>query len=259
MTVDPTALAEQGWTTATLFDAGTAARLRDLWAGLGVPDDQAYFTSNIHTDRLTARAVDQDLKGALGPALAEALPGLEPFLAAFISKGAHSGSVGLHPDWTYTDERRHRTTLVWCPLVDTDGDNGTLHVVPGSHRWVHGLRGSGDFPSAVDGVEDLLLAQAVTVPLRVGQAIVYDAALLHGSSPNTSGRPRPVAAVALAPVGAQLVHFHRGDDGVTAGHAIDESWYTVQPFGRPPAGYPDYEVWDEPLRPVRAEEILATP
>lgn len=257
MGVDRRALEVDGWTTTRLFDDATAARLRARWDELGVGDETPYFTTNIHTDRATARGIDQALKAELAPGLAEALPDHEAFLAAFIFKGAHSGSVGLHPDWTYTDERHHRTTLFWCPLVDTGADNGTLHVVPGSHRWVRGLRGSGDFASAVEDVEDLLLERAVSVPLRVGEAVVYDAALIHGSPPNTTDRPRPVAAVACAPRGAPLVHFHRGPDGRTAGYAIDESWYTVQPFGEPPTGFPPYAPWDEPLVPIGVEQVPA--
>jgi hypothetical protein len=255
--LDRGALADQGWTTTTLLDHTEIDRLRDLWATLAVPDDEPYFTTNIHTDRRTARAIDQELKAVLRPALERDTPDLEPFLAAFIFKGAHGGSVSLHPDWTYTDERVHRTTLFWCPLVDTDEENGTLHVIPGSHRWVSGLRGSGAFPDVADDVADLLAEQRVVVPLRAGEAIVYDAAVLHGSTPNTSDRPRPVAAVALAPRGAPLVHFHRAADGPTQGWAIDEAWYTVQPFGEPPSGYPEVEPWTDPVAPLRREQVLA--
>jgi hypothetical protein len=255
--VDVCSLEDRGYTTTRLLDDAAVDELRTLWAGLAVPEDDPYFTSSIHTDRETARSIDLRMKAVLGPALAEALPGYAPFLASFIFKGAHSGSVELHPDWTYTDERSHRTYLFWCPLVDTDAENGTLHVVPGSHRWVTGLRGSGDFAEATTGVEDLLGERAVTVPLRSGEAIVYDAALIHGSPPNRTDRPRPVAAVATAPESAGLVHFHRPPGGPTQGYAIDEAWYTVQPFGEPPTGYPALEPWTEPMAPIRPEQVLA--
>jgi hypothetical protein len=194
----------------------------------------------------------------MGPAADRVLPGFTPFLAAFIFKGAEGGEVGLHPDWTYTDERRHRTYLYWCPLVDTDADNGTLRVVPGTHRLVTGLRGSGDFAAVTEGVEELLLERSVSVPLRVGEAIVYDAALIHGSPPNRTPAPRPAAAMAVAPVDAELVHFHRPVDGPITGYEIDESWYTVQPFGEAPHGYPTLDPWTDPIAPLRREQVLAT-
>jgi hypothetical protein len=237
-------------------DDATLARLRALWADLDVAPDTAYFTTAIHLERTAARTTDLELKGLLGPALAAALPGFTPFLAAFILKGGHGGDVELHPDWTYTDERMHRTYLFWCPLVDTDVDNGTLWVVPGSHHWIDGLRGSGDFPSPVEVVNDRLLADhVVSVALRAGEAIVYDAALLHGSPPNRTELPRPVAAVALAPDGAPLVHFHRPPGEALEGYAIDESWYTVQPFGERPTGYAPLAPWTDPVAPLGPDRL----
>ena len=257
MAVDRDELARRGFSITRLADSPTIARLRAMWDDLGVADDDPYFTTNIHTDRATARAIDLELKAVLGPAAQEALPGYEPFLAAFIFKGSHGGAVSWHPDWTYTDERVHRTYLFWCPLIDTDASRGTLRVVPESHRWVRGLRGSGDFPDAADGLDDLLEAHSVSVTLEAGEAIVYDAAILHGSPPNASEIPRPAAALALAPQGAGLVHFHRRPGGPVEGWAIDESWYTVQPFGEPPTGFPRLDPWDEALVPLRAEQVLA--
>lgn len=250
-----TALEGPGYTTIPLLDAGALTRVRALWDLLAVPADTAYYTTNVHASRAVARAVDLELKAIAGPRAEQALPGFTPFLAAFISKGAHSGSVELHPDWTYTDERRHRTYLFWCPLVDTDVDNGTLGVVPGSHRWMDGLRGSGDFPNAVEAVGDQLRERLVPVPLRAGEAIVYDAALIHGSPPNHSDWPRTAMALAVAPVGAGLVHFHRRPGGPTDGYAIDDAWYTVQPFGEPPAGYPSVDPWTEPQAPLSPHRL----
>jgi hypothetical protein len=66
-----------------------------------------------------------------------------------------------------------------------------------------------------------------------------------------------VAAVALAPQGAPLVHFHRVPGEPVRGWTIDESWYTVQPFGEPPAGYPGLEPWAGPVTPLRRDQVLA--
>lgn len=249
--IDLDALEHEGFTTTPLLDAEELAAARALWEGLAVDPDLAYYTTNVHEDRATARRIDLALKDILGPGAARALPGHEPFLAAFILKGAHGGEVGLHPDWTYTDEREHRAVLFWCPLVDTDTANGTLYVIPRSHHWVHGLRGSGDFPSPVDGVaETLVRTRTVSVPLRAGEAIVYDAAILHGSAPSRSGRPRPAAALAVAPRGAPLVHFHREPGGPVEGFLIDESYYTTEPHAVRPHGAAAIEPWDEPVRRI---------
>jgi ectoine hydroxylase-related dioxygenase (phytanoyl-CoA dioxygenase family) len=186
------------------------------------------------------------------------LAGQRPFMAAFISKGRGGGNVGLHPDWTYVDERAHRARVFWCALQDTDESNGAMVVVPGSHRTMRGLRGSGEFPSAVSEVEDALWAsEVVTVPLRAGEALVWDAALLHGSWPNTTAEPRAAAAIAVVPATAPLVHFQVEPGAELAGYAVDEHWFVGEEYASRPAGYPTVEPWDGPLRPYASvDEVV---
>jgi len=241
--VDPAATAE-GYRTVPLLDRGAVRGLREHFDGLDLPAHHGFFATSDNGSRELARAVDQLLKRELSPRLEPLIPGYEPFLAAFISKGAGEGVVvDFHQDWTYTDERRHRAVICWIPLVDTSAANGTLRVLPGSHRWTTGLRASGA-GHATDPLQDALGALADTVEVEAGTAFVYDPALVHGSFANPTDDVRPIAAIALAPRVAPLVHFHQDDRGSLGGWVIDESHYTTRPFGTRPAGDPTIEPWD---------------
>jgi len=243
-TLDLEAIERDGFTVVRLLDDEGLAEAHRLYEQLGIDAADPYWVSSVQPDRRLARWVDQALKALIGPRIARLLPGYEPFLAAFIVKGAHGGEVEVHPDWTYTDERRHRARLFWCPLSDTTAANGTLRVLPGSHLLVTGLRGSGGgFPSPVDGYAPTALEHARPVALAAGEALAYDPALLHGSATNATDQPRPAAAIATAPVGAELVHFHRPPDGTPTGHHIDESHYTTLPYGSRPTDCPPVEPW----------------
>jgi hypothetical protein len=258
--IDTRALDDHGFTTVDLVDATCLEELRALHDSLGVAADDPYWASSVHGSRALARSVHESLLDLVLPAIDAVLPGHAPFLAAVIAKGRGGGRVGLHPDWTYVDERTHRSRLFWCPLVDTDESSGAMVVVPGSHRALRGLRGSGDFPSPVAEVEDDLWARhVVTVPLRAGQAIVWDAALLHGSWPN-GGRARPAAAIAVAPSAAGLVHFHLEPGAPLAGYAIDAAYYLDQPYAARPTGFASIEPWDDPVRTfATVDEVVAAP
>src|SRR6185436_576497 len=105
--------------------------------------------------------------------------------------------------WTYTDERRARPVFFWCPLVDAGPENGGLAVVPGSHRWLTGIRPSRSV-EATEAVRDEIAALAVDLTLRAGQAVAFDPALLHGSGPNPTDEPRPAFTVAVVPRGEPL-------------------------------------------------------
>jgi hypothetical protein len=251
VTLEPAASAD-GFLTVPLLDAGAVSRLRAEFDRFAPPEGHGFHASSAHGSRADARAADQLLKAALRPALAEVLPGHEPVLAAFISKGVADGAVvDVHQDWTYTDERHHRAVLLWIPLVDGDERNGALRVLPGSHRWTTGLRASGA-DHATAPLQDELRAQSVPVALEAGTAFVYDPALLHGSFPNTSPHPRPVVAIAFAPRDAPLLHFHVDDAGELTGWVIDESHYTLTPYAARPVGCAPYAPW-APL--VSTEEI----
>lgn len=72
-------------------------------------------------------------------------------------------------------------------LTDTAADQGALQLVPGFHRridaWLDSL---GDrHPREVD-----LSADAVTIPARAGDLVIWREDLPHGASPNRSPRPR---------------------------------------------------------------------
>ena len=241
----------RGFATRQLLSPSEVSDLRDDYARLDVDAHHGFFASNVHASRRTAFEVDRRLRSVIAPRLREVLPGFEPFLAAFISKGArHGDRVEYHQDWTYTDERRARAIVVWIPLVDVSPSNGAIELVPGSHRWTEGIRPFTTVqPTA--GHHDALDRRAVPVPLPSGSALFYDPALVHGSGPNVTEAVRPVAAVALAPAGEPLVHFRLEEEGLV-GYQIDESFFTAVDFGRPPRSCPDNPPW---TRPVASSDI----
>ena len=95
-----------------------------------------------------------------------------------------------HQDWSCC-WRAHTNELATCfvYLDDADLANGCLQVIPGSHsdRTIYPFRGTGHFevdPSSIDA------NQAVPVPLRAGDMIVFDSYLLHYSDLNRGRTPR---------------------------------------------------------------------
>ncbi|KQT47923.1 phytanoyl-CoA dioxygenase [Methylobacterium sp. Leaf456] len=77
-------------------------------------------------------------------------------------------------------------------LTDTDANQGALQVVPGFHHRLDGwLAEIGDAdPRRID-----LSAEAVPIPARAGDLVIWRHELPHGASPNTADRPRMVQYV----------------------------------------------------------------
>jgi len=108
--------------------------------------------------------------------------------------GAQRFATPWHTDNQYWANRRPKLS-VWIPLDDVGEANGTLKVIPGSHKrdWpqvqVDGAESNGEFKNRIDETkvpED----QQVVCELNRGSIVVFSDALLHASTPNTSGQDR---------------------------------------------------------------------
>ena len=236
-----------GWRVADILDGEALAMLRAL-ARAAVPEDlDSYYSTNVHASREEAVELDRSLKAVLDPVLPAALPGHRIFLSVVVAKGSETpGAVGFHQDWTFTDERRERAVLCWMPLVDTDDRSGAMRVVSGSHQWTNGVRPSGPDLPTDPFPEDLqveLGRRATTVPMRAGQGLIYDPALIHGSWPNAAPRSRLAVAAALLPNGASLIHLHDPGDRVVQAFEISDAHFTAKPFASMPEGPPLSPAW----------------
>lgn len=134
--------------------------------------------------------VDEKIKEYLSHRLAMFLDDYRCVVGNFVVK-EHSRpetEVSLHQDWTFVDERLMRSVNVWCPLIDTDASNGGQSIFKGSHRIVDVLRGP-YFPNPfVTHAATIAEKYLMDVPLRAGQAIIYDHALVHATHQTRAGR-----------------------------------------------------------------------
>jgi hypothetical protein len=116
------------------------------------------------------------------------------------------GPIEAHQDFNFVDESHHTAFNLWCPLVDTDTQNGGLFVVAGSHNVFRTQRGP-NLPKALTQYHDTLRKYARLVPLRQGQAIIYDHRLIHYSPPNRTGEARVAVQSVLTPREATTIHY----------------------------------------------------
>ncbi|MEO0037582.1 MAG: hypothetical protein RIQ59_793 [Bacteroidota bacterium] len=131
----------------------------------------------------------------------------------FIMKGSGEESVSsLHQDFNVVDERRFTSLTIWVPLIDVDESNGCIQIVAGSHKWFNSVR-SFNMPSFF--LDFNLVADRLTaVPLRRGDAVVFNHSVFHGSKPNYSSNYRPAASFSLISSGAIPIHYIKHEDQV---------------------------------------------
>ncbi len=126
--------------------------------------------------------------------LAEVMPQGVMFLSDKIvyKSASKTFATPWHIDFFYWRNTRPKLS-VWIPLDDATAENGTLTVVPGSHKrdWNMVKIGlpSGDFQYEInDGTwRD---GDIVTCNIKRGSVIVFSDRLVHGSTRNTAGKDR---------------------------------------------------------------------
>jgi len=221
------ALHRDGFVVVPGFAADVAGELRDGFGELHGWEGEGFHADLTVDDGGYRRATSDRIGATLDQRAAALFVAHQPFLRNYVCKfpGADS-ELYLHRDWMYVDERRSgRTYVVWTALEDITGHNGQLRVLRGSHRLDDSLRGT-ELVAPWIQLEDVIRARLEAIPVRAGDAVVFDNGLVHCSYPNHTDRPRVVAAVALRPVGAPLVHFRRVDGGTDAErYDVDADWF----------------------------------
>ena len=169
--------------------------------------------------------------------LANKLPDIlidyKPFIYAFLCKTKNTeSSLDLHQDWNFIDETTGLSTItIWCPLVETNDENGMLSVLPGSHLLPRFARAS----PASSGIEKILLKGykhlIKELPTILGEAIIFDNALLHSSAPNLTNQNRYVVGLMTIPNESKgLLYYNNAHNGFDEYETDADFYLNNSPF-----------------------------
>lgn len=162
----------------------------------GPPADY-FFTTALVRDRATRAEIWDGIVALVREELEPlCAPDMTVASGQFAVNPGAIGGKAPHQDPTVVDEDRFPLVSLWIPLADVGADDGLLSVLPGSHRAHTGYRPLGAEtlgPSMLDAYAE----GAIEMPMQAGDVLVLDARVVHGSTPNRSGRPRVSVIVGL--------------------------------------------------------------
>jgi hypothetical protein len=212
-------MAQKGFVVVPLLDEKSVASLRDDLSALREPgfppstivgQSLTYHSTALDSDAGYRRSSFSIIRDAVAPRLGALLDDFAVVSAGIITKPPGTGGLSLHCDWTMTEDPGETTITVWCPLVDVDEGNGCLRVVPGSHRLVRQIGGPGIRSYHGPFLKELG-DMAVSLPMRAGDAVIFETSLLHGSPINASAVPRHAIMISCLPKALRPV-FYRYED-----------------------------------------------
>lgn len=176
----------------------------------GYPDnlDQEFYGSVFISDINLKKQIHQELQDLIEPYLSNQFINHKLLSYFFLVKGKGAQSkLNLHQDWSIVDERKYSGYNLWIPLSKSTIENGTLHVLKGSHHFPLNIRGAGIEPkyfSHFDKASQYMQA----VEVNVDEALLFNSRLLHYSPVNKTAIPRTAIINNLIPEMAEIFCFH---------------------------------------------------
>lgn len=123
--------------------------------------------------------------------------------------GPADGAVDLHQDFGF-DPHTNRSLLTFVvPLDDVSKVSGCLEVVPKSHLKLLSHFKNNRFVGAIPNGWAIYNTLLLPIELNMGDCLVLDGALIHGSRPNTTQKQRPILFSEFSAVDAlPLAAYH---------------------------------------------------
>lgn len=200
-----------GFVVRNLMPKKKLSELADLYSELHQIDqkDGGMFYS-VYSQNLDYRKkIHEQIGSILTDVLDEHFQDYRVLINSFVVKASGNKSeFYLHQDTTGLDEWKYSPLNLWIPLEDVDENNGCLGIVPKSHSFFTPYR-SISFPAPFDEIQNEVKRYLKPVPLKKGEALIFDNRLVHNSSINQSGKTRVAVVCGLFPKEAVLTTCHR--------------------------------------------------
>ncbi|MFL0658917.1 methyltransferase domain-containing protein [Cylindrospermopsis raciborskii UAM/DH-MRr] len=170
------------------------------------------YVANSYTDQSEeVRAIGPKIiQNILSPHIEDLLDDYRILYCGLFVKAPRGGWLDIHYHPTVVEDLKHWIIDIWCPLLDTDLSNGTLCVVPESHKIFPEVI---DYPSETalfcrDYKRNIREKYSIALPSKAGHGVIFEDSLLHWSPQNLTNSARYAVHCTCIPREAIAVHIH---------------------------------------------------
>lgn len=229
--------AKRGFVLLSLLDGDQVSALRGVFEDHRPSEIEGYHATLGYPDPDTRLTVSQAVLAVVEERILGLLSGHRMIMGTFVVKEPIGDAVVVpHTDPILVDEPRHRSVGIWMPLVETNEENGMLWMLEGSHPHAPTFRQFLPTPEkeyAAEMLERTPVERRIAFPLKPGQALMYDHALVHWSGPNTSGAVRLAASAVALPKKQPLICCWINGRGERERWAVPDEYHVTMVGTRP--------------------------
>ncbi len=258
-------LKSRGYRVEPFLGEGDVQALLDLHRASFPEVGRDVHLTALLNDPATKKRLFEAVENIVGEKIKTLVPGFSLLYASFATKNAQSahGRVALHQDLSVVEHDKHLGLNAWVPLCDVDQTNGCLSVVEGSHAFGH-IGANPRNPAPYTHLLKVLDEYAIDVPMKKGEALLFDSRLLHGSDGNITDRPRIALLLNFHPSTATPKYYQWNQDNPDQLELYEVNRSFLQNFS------PNYygadaqakgakliRVFDYKFEPMKAEDLPA--
>lgn len=202
-----------------------------------IPD--GFYSSSFNADEAHKKSVNEKIESVFSEQVNAHFNQIKKLGSCFLNKQPGKQSeMPIHQDWTMVSEPEFDSVTIWIPLQDVNKKNGAIQVIDGSHRFSTELRAP-TLEAPFKNVQTEMRQDLKLLNMRAGEAFIFSQALLHASPPNLSTEPRIAVTYGLIDEKAQLLFYHKNEEGKLEQYFVDENFfqqYNTQIGQRPKIG-----------------------
>lgn len=181
-----------GYIILPFYTEAEIAELNELYNNIQPEKTEGFFPSTFSQDKNYRTVADAEIRRIGNRGIEQYCTDIKVMCGSFIVKTpVPESAMCVHQDMTLVDESKYTGINIWVPLIDLNDENGTLEVLPGSHRLFPTYRGS-SIKGIYDDCNDEVKKYLVKIYPKAGEAVFFDQSIIHYSGANQSGKVRIV-------------------------------------------------------------------
>ena len=167
-----------------------------------------YHCTFLDTNEEYKRATNKLFKSIFNPIVANLFHNYHVWNANLYVKPPGTGKFEIHQNWTHVAKESDTSFTIWCPLVDTSVENGTISLVEGSHKILPNIA-TMDVPYYFKNFEDQLVNHFLKpIPCNAGDAVIFEDGVIHFSDVNKSSKSRYALQILVGPKEVNPVYYY---------------------------------------------------